>query len=81
MKTLSVLLFLLTQFTFGQTKALKLCGTNDEPLLNRQEAIYFNEALADHRGDFDFNGKHIAFANGNGGRLQMALSYLPNSLT
>jgi len=46
---------------------IEACGKNDNPALNQEEADYFNLILKEHRGDFDFEGKRVAFALGNWG--------------
>ncbi|MEZ4885140.1 MAG: hypothetical protein R3E32_10475 [Chitinophagales bacterium] len=51
----------------AQTLQIERCGTDNQPLLNECEVEYFNTSLKENRGEFDFEGKRIAFAEGNWG--------------
>ncbi len=44
------------------------CGQSSAALLNPYEAAYFNQTLQGQRGRFDFQGKRVAFAEGNFGK-------------
>lgn len=58
---------LFLQMADAQNLQMNKCGIDNESLLNECEAAYFNEIMAEHRGKFDFEGKQIAFAEGNWG--------------
>lgn len=64
---LGVLTFFFLQFAHAQNLQLDNCGIDNEVLLNECEAAYFNEILKEQRGTFDFEGKRLAFRDGNWG--------------
>ena len=61
---ITILLFSIL-FSFQNVDSI---GTNDNPVLSRDEAIFFNDKFKSQRGDFDFNGKKIAFLGGPSGQ-------------
>lgn len=65
MKHLTVLLLLFTSFAFAQN--IEKCGQDDNPTLNKDEAIFLNNYFKETRGNFDFTGKKILIATGSAG--------------
>ncbi|HUC80756.1 MAG TPA: hypothetical protein VMR70_07560 [Flavisolibacter sp.] len=70
---LLVPLFFVTTILSGQTP--DSLGTDDKPLLNRQEATLLNSFRKNKQDTFDFKGKQIAFVTGSTGGRLLAKSY------
>jgi hypothetical protein len=69
MRKVICFIFILTvQYSLSQEMSIDSCGLNDEALLNKYESIYFNETFEKQRDGFQFEGKRIAFFEGNFGR-------------
>lgn len=62
---LLILIFFSTK-TFGQLDSL---GLGDNTTLNKQEETFLNSDFTDKRGDFDLNGKKIAYVGGTRGNI------------
>lgn len=73
MKTSLILGTFILMLSFHSLQAqdfdIKNCGLDSSYTLNADEAAYFNEVLAEQKGEFDFTEKKIAFATGNSGRF------------
>lgn len=63
-----ITLILASVAAFAQTTTV---GLDNSTLLTDAEAQYLNEKFAHQRGDFNFQGKRIAFATGSTGSQAM----------
>ncbi|OFY90553.1 MAG: hypothetical protein A3K10_10245 [Bacteroidetes bacterium RIFCSPLOWO2_12_FULL_31_6] len=74
-----LLIFFITTL-FGQTTEWNKCGLDNLSSLNDFEVLYFNEVFQNRKGDFDFNGKTVAYYTGSSGTTISKKSYYFNGL-
>lgn len=60
---ITTLLLVVTRGVFGQS--IDSLGIDDNPILNKYEANYFNIECKDQKNDFDFLDKKVAFVTGS----------------
>lgn len=74
MKHLTLFLLLITSLAFSQNP--ETCGVDNNPALNKDEAVFLNNYFKETNNDFDFTGKKILIVGGPGGsRLELKSEY------
>ena len=69
MRNLIAILLFLCANSFLHAQNIDSLGTNNNYLLNQDEATYLNNSVGTQFGQFDFINKNVVFAEGNNAKL------------